>query len=442
MNRILYKNSLKNISVSDYTIDQLVSKVNRLEKASPCKKNYLKIMLPLAVLLVASVLTVSAAPGLSISDSFKAFFSQFFGTEMSDRQLSILEKYGSTPNISYNRDGTEFTIDGVIGDENLLYIKYSVTTQKENDTISYYSITSPRLFIGDLKKRIQPQSISKTSIQDKTDPYKYDYAAIFNFEQDITASDKTATFVMKFPGKYQPAGIDLGNAYATSGVSPVNSNDIYSIPNSKLGISFDNKYGKILLESIGYANGQLILAVDPSGYYDLPELYLRDKKTKEIYSRCDKFFSVKNRDNLEIYPYRVNSINMLKDLEIVMLDEFHLSFPLSYANKTKTIDLSKKNISVHNNTRLDKIKLSPLSLTIYGTAAAGYSSSFSNNDCSLRLKDSSVLDTFKFGGSSSGNSDGSFSINIPFEAPLEIEEVDALIIKSVYDEKAVEIPLN
>ncbi len=247
---------------------------------------------------------------------------------------------------------------------------------------------------------------------------------------------------MKFPGRYQSVGIDLYKTYANFGVTTTDNDEIYSLPNSILNVPFDNEYGDILLQSIGYINGQLILAVDVSGYYENPELYLRNKTTGMIHSRNDGFTSVE-RGNLRFYSFAVNSTDTLKELEIAIPEEQHFSFPLNYTDNSRTFDLSNKNFIVNNKTSLKKINLSPLSITLYGKTPSGQEPSFTPDNCFIRLKDNTIYESYKLGRSiSSRDENGDFIINLQFNAPLDIDTVRALVINSVYTDEAVEIPLE
>ena len=123
MNKSLYKSSFKNITVSEKIIAELETKASAcITTACPRKKKVSKLLLPAALLLAVSIITVSAAPVLGLDAAFRGFFSQFFGSKISDKQLGIIEKYGYAPNKSYKRDGVELRIDGVIGDSNNLYV--------------------------------------------------------------------------------------------------------------------------------------------------------------------------------------------------------------------------------------------------------------------------------------------------------------------------------
>ncbi len=440
MNKSLYKSSFKNINVSDNIIEKLEIKASaHIRAASPGKRKLPKLFLPAAVLLAASIIAVSAAPAIGLDTAFRSFFSQFFGTEISDSQLDIIEKYGYAPDKSFKRSGVELRVDGVIGDSNLLYVKYSVSMEKGYDHYIHSGIVSKNLYIGDLKQGIRPVSITTSSLFEKAASTAYDYAVIYNFNKDTVLEGKNATLVMTFPARYEPVGVDLAKILSKYGAAPVDSKDIYNIPDSKLNIPFKTKYGNILLESFGYAGGNLVLAVDASDYYKIPPLYLRNKKTNRIYTRNDGFTSV-DRNNLEIYPFYVDT-EKLEELEIIMPEEEYFSFPLNYTDKTRIYDLTNENISI-NNTKLNKLKLSPLSMTFYGSAPAGHGPDFSSGDCYIRMKDNTVFENIKLREGRSGFESGNFVMNLQFEVPLEIENIDALLIKTVNDYETIEIPLS
>ncbi len=440
MNKSLYKSSFKNINVSDNIIKELEIEVSaHIRAASPGKRKLPKLFVTAAVLLAASIIAVSATPAIGLNTSFRSFFSQFFGTEITDKQLDIIEKYGYAPNKSFKRDGVELRVDGVMGDSNLLYVKYSVSMAEGYDHYAHSAIVSKNLYIGDLKQKIRPVSITTSSLFANAASTIYDYAVIYTFNKDTFLEGKNATIVMTFPAKYEPVGIDLAKIRSQYRAASIDLKDIYNIPDSKLNLPFETKYGKILLDSFGYTGDNLVLAVDASDYYKIPPLYLRNKKTNRIYTRNDRFDSV-SRNNLEIYPFHV-AAEKLEELEIVMPEEEYFSFPLNYTDKTRIYDLTAENISI-NNTKLNKLKLSPLSMTLYGTVPAGHRPDFSSSDCSIRLKDNTVFENIKLREGRSSYESGNFDMNLQFEVPLEIENIDALLIKIGNHNETIEIPLN
>lgn len=440
MNKALYKSSIKNINVSDKIINELEIKASaNIMAVTRVKKKVPKLFLSAAILLAASVITVSAAPALGFDTAFRSFFSQFFGTEISDRQLDIIKKYGYAPNKSYKRDGVELRIEGVIGDSNNLYVKYSVSMAKGYDHYTHSAVASRKLYIGDLKNQIQPASIHTYSHLEDAASATFGYAVIYTFNKDIDTEGKNATLVMTFPARYESTGIDLYKIWSKYPAAGVDSKDIYNVPGSSLGIPLKTQYGKILLESVAYSGEKLVLAADASGYYKIPALYLRNKRTGKLYARDDSFTSV-NRDNLEIYPFHIES-EKLKELDVVMPEEEYFSFPLQYTSKTRIYDLSGKNI-ILKNTKLDKLKLSPITMTFSGTVPAGHRPDFSSADCSIRMKDKTVFESIKIKEGRSGYENGDFSLQFQFEVPLEIEAADTLLIKPANADETIEIPLN
>ncbi len=444
MNKALYKNAFKNITVSESVLNSVKTKGAALQSRASDTRKATRLSLPAAIILIASFITVSAAgQSLGLNTAFRSFFSQFYDARITDNQLNIIKKYGVAPDKTYSKSGVTLSVDGVIGDSNLLYVKYSVSMDKGYDEYAHSGIMSNKLYVGDLKNKIQPRSISTSSSLKETNSTSkknvncYDYSAIYSFDQDISP-DKLATLVMTFPGSYKSVLSDLGDVLSDKGVTPPAGKEAYDIPNSNLNIPLKTDYGQILLDSIGYTNGHLILAVDTSGYYKAPVLYLRASDNNGLYGRDDGFVSVR-RDNLELYSFTVAS-EMLDQLEIVMPEEYHFTFPLMHTNKTKTFNLSGKNMTVNNSTIIKEIRLSPLSITITGTVPSGHETGFLYSDCSIITKDGRSLTVFK--GGSGGYHQSEFSINMPFEAPLEIETIKALVIKPASSSKSTEIPLN
>lgn len=442
MNKFLYKQALKNINVSEATVQRVISKSGICASAAtaPQKKPF-KLLIPVAAVLAVSVITVSAAPRLGIDTVFRSFYSQFFGTSINDKQADIIERYGYSPNKTYTRDGVTFSVDGVIGDSSLLYVKYSVQLDKGYDPDIHSGILANKLYLGDLKKGFKPFSVTTSSLPEKSEATKFNYSAIYNFEGEISSSEKNATLVMTFPDKYTSTDINLSKAYSGQQASDTDSSNITAIPNDKLNLPLETGYGKILLESVGYSGGSLVLAVDSSGYYKTPSIFLRDKNTSSIYNRNDGFVSV-SKDNLEYIPFAITDKKLLGSLEIVMPEEFYLSFPLHLTDNIRTFDVRDEYVYINEDTRINQIKLSPLSITITGTVPEGRTPGISSSDCSLHFKDGSVLSDFKGGSIISNDKTGSFTFNIPFGAPLEIQDANKLIILPAGAEKPLEIPLS
>ena len=433
MNRTLYKNALKNISVSDKTIDELIIKAGKYT-AQPVKRGLLRrASIPVAALLAASLITVSAASGLGVGDTFKDFFNQFFGTRITDKQIDIIEKYGSVPNKAFSKDGVNLSIDGVIADSSVIYLKYSINLDKGFDPVTHSMVSSGKLYMGDSETGIKPLSVvsvSKNFIQDKNNPYKFNYSSMFTLD-DNSPAYKNATFVMKSQERYHSTGVDLKEAF-----EQFNSE-------KKLSIQLDSQYEKIFLKSLIWKDGKFKIGVDYTKHFELPEFYLRDKTTGRIFCPYNDYEEL---DNILFRTFEVIDAKELDRLELVMPEEYHFSFPVSYVKNTKTIDLSNKEHARYINTKINKIRISPLSLNIYGTTPKEYTSGgskdFTDRDCSLRLKDKTILSSFKFSKEAFDESKQSFSTDIYFEAPLDIDSLEALIIKKIYDSEQLEIPLN
>ncbi len=445
INKDIYKNAFTSINVSEKAINEVISKASpQQDVASHKRRKPFQILIPVVVILSLSIVTVSAATQTSISEIFKSFYNDIFdnNTVLNQSQQDFLEKYGVTPNYKFTENGINMDIEGIIGDRNFVYIKYSVSPK---DEAILDSINMPELYIGKMTKGLLPASASVHSSLDKGQSYKINKAAIFDLHNSDSIAGKTATFVTKAPQVYQPINIDLSDIYKKHGVKALDNSDtdfnpiIYNFPNSNLNLPFDNKYGgKILLNSIGFVDGTLTLVIDSSNYYEIPEILLRNKKTNETYSRCDGVVSAE-RNNMEFYPYKLENTDILKDLEIVMPAEYHFSFPLSYTDSTKLIDLSKQSPLKFDNTIIKEIRISPISLNLYG---------ISPNDgnliksCSIKLKDNTNLPIYN-GLSSYGdyqNEDYNFHSGFIFPNPIMLDSMEAIMLE--IGDEVVEVPVQ
>jgi len=143
---------------------------------------------------------------------------------------------------------------------------------------------------------------------------------------------------------------------------------------------------------------------------------------------------------MEFYPYKIENLDMLKDLEIIMLKEYHFNFPLAYAYSTKDIYISKQSPIILGDTKINKIRISPISLNIEGTSINGSHPIYAYEDCSIKLKDKTVLSNLKFGSCSYGNMNESLITGLPFENPIMLDLIEEIIIKS--GNNVVEIPVK
>jgi len=240
--------------------------------------------------------------------------------------------------------------------------------------------------------------------------------------------------------KYQSTDIDLSKAYSGHETAAADSSHVSDLPNNKLNLPLETGYGTILLESVGYSGGSLVLAVDSSGYYKIPSIFLRDKNTLSIYNRNDGFVSL-SKDNLEYIPFTITDKKLLSSLEIVMPEEFYLSFPLSLTDNIRTFNVKDQYVYTNQDTQIQMIKLSPLHYH-HRTVPEGRNPGFSSSDCTLGFKDGSVYSDFQGGTIISNGETGSFTFNIPFGAPLEIQAANKLVIRPAGAEKPIEIPLS
>lgn len=433
MNRTLYKNAVKNICVSDKTIDELIVKAGKYNAKHVKRRLIRRAFIPVAALLAASLITVSAASGLGVGDIFKGFFTQIFKTQLTDKQMALIEKYGSTTDKEFSKGGVHLKIDGVLADHSSIYLKYTIWADKDYDPADYSLIMSRKLYLADAEKGIKRgiyMSVGGAFTQDKNDPNKFYHTDIVNMDKDRQKTDTNLTFVMKSDQRYHATGVDVKNAYNKSG------------ENKKLNIKLDTQYGSIMLESVGYDNGKLKIGVNSSGYYELPQFYLRDKSSGKIYS---PYNSIEEIEETHYYTFEMSNIVMLGKLELVMPEEYDLSFPLSFV-EPKTIDLRDKAYTKYGETKIDQIKLSPLSISISGTIPEYYATSGSKNfdaeDCSIRLKNKTVINNLKPAGGGYETEDNSFRTDILFNAPVDTNDMEALIIKKVYGSEQLEIPLN
>jgi hypothetical protein len=432
MDKELYKSSFKNINVSEKAVNEVITKACLLQDVKSRKnRKRLKLYIPVAAILAVSIITVSAAPRLDIYNVFKSFYNEVFNIDIDRSQQDYFEKNSIVPAEKFLvKDGVTMDIEGILADNNFVFAKYLISAKDKAAFESFDLSTVPKLYVGKMTKGNLPSSsLSVQGDQDPAQPYQHSKPVIYAIAMDKSTAGQTATLVLKDPLIDQPISIDLADTYKKYAVPVECSNDTYNIPDSNLNLPFNNEFGgKILLDSIGYVDSKLVLAIDSSNYYDIPRIFLRNKITNKIYYSCD--------NQVDIYSYNIENINMLRDLEIIMPMEYHFSFKLP-ADSTKDVDISKQAPLVINDFKISKVKISPISFSIFGTSD-GHAKSFDGNTrCSIRLKDKTVLSNFGVNGSVDDNS---FISSFYFKNPMSPESIDAIIIRSGDD--VVEIPVK
>lgn len=439
MNDKIYKSSLNNITVSEDVLNEVISKAVLLQDKKAGKPvKYSRLIILAAAILATSVITVTAASYLGVADAFKDFYSQFFRSEapeFTQGQKDFLEKHGATKLGGFSEDGIKLDIEGLIGDRNYLFLKYSISYDLSSDSFIHYS--GPELYIEDETGGLRPLGYSSSFKLDNSIPNKMNYATLFEGAPDKLLSAKNAVFVMTDQETYQPIGMDISEAYNKYGISAsVNSQDFFDkLSEGRINTPFDNVYGgKIILNSLGFADKILTVFVDSSEYHKRPELFLRNKITGMVYSECNDFnFGIKA--DLTSYSFEVESVDVLKDLEIVMPKEFHFKFPLSYVDSTRNIDLGKLSSLMVGDIRISKLNISPLSLGIDGYCTDGLAH---NIDFTIKLKDMTEISGFKNHSGSYG--DSHFNMKVPFESPIMLDSIKSIVIR--YGDDAAEIPIE
>lgn len=440
MNKKLYKSSFNDITVSEDILNEVISKAVLIQDKKTGKPaKYTKLLILAAAFFATSAITVTAVSYLGVTDVFRDFYSQFFKSEtpeFTQSQKDFLEKHGTANIGGFSKDGVNLNIEGLIGDRNYLFLKYSLSY--DYDHFIYSDV--PELYIEDETKMLHPAGCSSSHQLDKVIPYKINYATLFEFDPDKLHSAENATFIMTNKASYQPVHINLSETYNKYGISaPVNSQGFFdTLSEGKVNTPFDNEFGgKIILNSLGFADNSMTLIVDSSRYYKRPELFLRNKKTGMIYSECNGFnFALKLGS--DSYSFKVESIDMLKDLEIVMPKEFHYKFPLSYVDSTRNVDLSKLSSLVVGNIKIARFNISPLSLSIDGYFTGSKRPEHSIY-FTIKLKDGTESDDFK-NHSGSKDADGSFNMKVPFESPVILDSIKSVVIK--YGDETMEIPIK
>ncbi len=434
MNDKIYKSTFNNITVSEDVLNDVISKAELLRGKNTCKpQKHTRFLIITAAVFATSVITVTAASYLGVSDVFKGFYSQFLGSEtleFNQGQKDFFEKNGAAKIGGFSEDGIKLDVEGLIGDRQHLFLKYSVSYEDFNYP------APPELYIGDLTNGIGSAGYVSNCKPDNTN--KMNYASIFNIDSDILHSAKNATFVITSTDIYKPIHIDLFETYKKYGISaPVNSQDFFDIlSEGRINTPFDNEFGgKIILKSMGFADNSLTLVVDSSRYYKHPQLYLQNKKTGKIYSECNGF-NLGIKLGLSPYSFKIDSIDSLKDLEIVMPKEYYFEFPLSYVDSTRSIDTGKLSASVQRDPRINTFNISPLSLNI-----SGYCTDSSHpTDITIKLTDMTELNDFKNCFIGCRNPDNSFDINVLFESPVMLDSIKSVVIKC--RDKVIEIPIK
>jgi hypothetical protein len=443
MDRKSYTDMIENINVSQATVEKVLNGAYILQSGKGCRRrNRLRILIPLAALLSVSVITVSAARLTGLSDLFGTYFSQLFpdsAKAYNQDQIDFIEQNGTANVPDFVRDGVAMNIDGIIGDRDFVFIRYSVSKTDGYGSGTYSSFINPMVYIGELSKDKLPASFYSSTIQED-DPSAKHIGLLVYADKGAVLSGEDITFVMRGYSKYTGIGINLAEVFDEYGSAPVNdSSDPYDIPDLDLDIPFNNEYGGSLrLDSIGCVNGRLVLAVDTSDYYKIPEIFLRNKRTGEIYRRCDGLTTA-GRDGVEYWPYNAGGIEELKDLEIVMPAEYHFTFPLSYTDNTRELDLFGQSSMMLGGITIDSVRISPLSIVIEGKADEYGNSISAYKDCSIRLKDGTVQRFSEKGFLNMGD-DGIFKTGVPFGEPLMPESIESLIIDAGND--SVELPVD
>ncbi len=439
MNEKEYKNSFNKISVSEDVINNLISKAVLIQdKKTSNLAKYSKFIIIATAIIATSIITVSAASYLNVINVFKGFYSQFFNSqtpEFNQSQKDFLEKYGMINMGSYSEDGMNLNIEGILGDKNFVFVKYSISYDHE----PFIYPDAPELYIGDVSNKVCFGSGSIYNRQmDTALPNKINYSSMFDAIPDTLFSAKYGTFVMTSDEKYQHIGIDLAKTFNKHGISDSSYSQDFvdKLFNGKINISFDNKYGaKLTLNSIGFANSIVTFVVDSSMYcFKQPSLFLRNKKTGIIYSVCNEFeFDKKLGSNY--YSFKIENVDSLKDMEIVMPKEYYFKFPLSCVDSTRNIDLHKFSPLVLGDIKITEFSISPISLSIDGYCTK---SLCHNINLSIKLKDMTELRDFK--NSLGWDSSNSFNMKVPFESPIMLDSIKSVVIK--YGDNTVEIPIE
>ncbi len=447
MDKNLYKSSFNDINVSQDVIDKVISAESKMRNAGKQKRSVsLRFFVPLAAILSASVITVSAAAYLGASDALGYLLSDLFSTKKSEigaDQLEFMEKNGSAPGSRLDKNGVSLAIEGIIGDSNYIFLKYSVSTEENYSEDTLKSFLSPQFYVGKLHKGILKADSTRNTEKDAADPDKTNISALIVPRENISPSGdlQTATIIVKSNTDkkvYQDMGINLDEAYRKcgSGVT-VNDGDLYSLPDCGLNIPFSNEYGgKITLESVGFVGNKLVLGVH-SDYYEDPQLFLREKNTGRVYSRCDGSVYAEG-NGMGIYPYEIDSADMLKNFEIVMLEEYHLTFPLTYNDCAKVLDIGNSPLSL-GDAVITGVTISPLSVRIDGKFTNGGFPIDANNECSIRLKDKTTMAKSGW-GYLYDEADGTFKTAMPFDKPVMLDTMEAIVIE--HRGNVIEIPVN
>lgn len=456
MDRNVYKSAFDNIEVSDKAVHEVIQKAAEISSPKRCRRKHrFGVPVPAVVLLSIMIITVSVSAATGLTDIFSRYFSQLLTTEdaeFDNYSTEFIEKNAAYDFAPYSQNGVTMSIEGIIGDRNFLLLKSKLTTEAGYDEGTLAAFMNPELYIGELKKGILPATCLSNTVDESRDPLVKSAAYLFNYD-DVetllgktaafdydkeTLSGKTATLVIKNSNAYEPVGIDLAEALKQSGeISIEGSDDPNALPLSKLSIPFSNDFrSSIVLKSVCFVNGKLVLVIDSSGYYENPSIYLRDKITNRIIYHCDGILSA-GKGSLEFYAFDIGDTDKLENLEIVMPEEHHISFPLSFADNSKELDISGIDQSNIKGITVESVRISPLSLNIEGRIHDG-TPIVAYKNCSIRFKDNSVVKYTANGYYH--RKDGVYSTGVPFGKPLDTNLMDAVIIEC--DQSKLEIPIN
>lgn len=444
MDRKTYIKSFEGVKVSEKAEEKVLAEADRMQsEKSYRRRNKLKVLIPLAALLSLSLITVSAAQFSGVSDLFKDYFRELFpnsSTDYEEDQSKYLEVNGESCLPDFIKNGVTMSIDGIIGDRDFLFLRYSVAKDETYDNSTFCSFLTPSIYLGQMSKDNLPSGCYTDTDMQTGDPSRTGVGLLVYSDKGVTMSGQEVTLVMKNYSNYVRANINLAKVFDEYGADPVNNSDNpYDVPKLDLNIPFGNEYGGSLrLDSIGFVNDKLVLAVDTSDYYKIPEILLRNNSTGEILHRCDGLVTA-TLDGVEFWPYAVGGVEALKELEIIIPEEYHFTFPLTYTDNTKDLDLNGQASMMLGGITIDSIRISPLSLVIEGKADEYGNRILAYQNCSIRLKDNTVL-KYSEKGYCNTNDEGFFKTGVPFGEPVMLDSIESLLIETGTD--SVELDVN
>lgn len=407
-----------------------------------------KFAVVLASILLVSAVGVSAAYTFNLGDMFQGFYKNIFGdgVELTDSEKDIIENNAVVLDKSFYSKGVNLDFGGVLGDSGSAYVSYTLSLDKDYSEAVLNSVENARFYAMEektshnLNHRVPLNTYSKIEFNNSALSQNGGYVLD---RGGIDFSGETITAVITDKDSYVDTGVSLYDAFSKSGltdsdydISGTVKTDVF-IPNRKLNLKLENVYGDSRLQTVGYKDGLLVVALQTNGYFDdFLQVFLRDKHTGEIISRCDGSTGSYNVNEKTSYVrFSVGPEADIKNYELVVVSEYAIELPMSY--DTDEVEICKGNTVEMGDYNVTSATVSNISMQIKGKA------NLLGNDIlkrvSLKLKDNTVIGYGDL-SSFSQSDNGEFAAKIAFQNPIELADMESMFFSS--ESNTVEIPVN